>query len=87
MLDSSSWHVFYVFTSTPNGPKPRLRHVAVPSCIDLYTFIRMFGAESGLGLYRRLDMDPRSPSAGQHLFQRGSVKLSIIPTQGTINDI
>lgn len=87
MASTTPWRVFYVFESFPLGSQAPMRLVASPAFIDLYTLIRQFGVEAGLGRYRRMDTDPDSPTIGLHLFQRGSVKLSIIPTQGTIHDV
>jgi hypothetical protein len=73
--------ITYVFLAL--GPKVNLARKlllidsTIPGQSDLFHFIRDFGNRAGLGRYRRLDLDPNSNSHGHHLFEHGTVKLSL----------
>ena len=75
------WRVFYIFETPPKEDNYRRVILRSDAVGDLYQTMRWFGEYAGLGRYQIMDTDPESPTAGQHLFERGSVKLSIIPVK------
>lgn len=50
--------------------------LVVPGQTNLFQDIRELGEGAGLGRYRRLDLNPDSPTHGYHLFEHGIIKLS-----------
>lgn len=50
-----------------------------PGDTDLFSFIRYFGTQHAkIGRYRRLDLNPDSPTHGHHLFENGTVTIDTI---------
>lgn len=64
----------YVFSAYTNGLLTRLTFRKPGE--ELFHFIRDFGAQAKLGRYRRLDLNPDSPTAGHHLFEYGTVQIT-----------
>jgi hypothetical protein len=71
--------ILYMFLalSVKDGKRTLLlTDAVVPGTVDLFAHIRNFGLQANIGRYRRLDLDPDSPTSGFHLFEHGIVKLA-----------
>lgn len=67
----------FIALSVKDGKRSLLlTDLVEPGKVDLFRFIRDFGLKANIGRYRRLDLDPDSPTHGHHLFEHGIVKLA-----------
>lgn len=69
--------MFSALSVETNGKRNLVQfNLVLPGKTNLFEDLREIGKSADIGRYRRLDLDPDSPTHGHHLFEHGIVKLS-----------